>query len=171
MTTPASHILIHTDGSCLGNPGPGGWGAVIEHVGHRQGGASKRKELSGGENPSTNNRMEMKGMIEALRWVKKNLVEVIKTPSRIELFSDSSLLINSLNKGWKRKANKDFWAELDEVRHSLTKGGTTIQWKWVKGHNGHPLNERCDALANAAAAKAAKTKPRAVHLVEQKLFE
>lgn len=172
-TASPATILIHTDGSCLGNPGPGGWGVVIEHD-------EKRKELSGGENPSTNNRMEMKGMIEALKWVKENMLPstpakpvhsaVAKFPLRIELFSDSSLLINTLNLGWKRKANKDLWAELDELRHGLTRAGAMIRWQWVKGHNGHPLNERCDALANAAAVKAAKQKPRPVHSPEQKLF-
>lgn len=151
-TPTSSTILIHTDGSCLGNPGPGGWGVVIEHDG-------KRKELSGGENPSTNNRMEMKGMIEALKWVK-NHFKPSAGPARIELFSDSSLLINTLNQGWKRKANKDLWAELDDLRHGLTRAGATIRWAWVKGHNGHPLNERCDQLANAAAAKEAKQKPQ-----------
>ncbi len=136
-------IEIHTDGACSGNPGPGGWGAII-----REG--SKQSELSGGEAKTTNNRMEMMAAIEAL-----NAVDAQKP---IKLFTDSTYLKDGLTKwltGWKRNGwktankkpvkNRDLWERLD----ALTEG-RTIEWHWVKGHSGDPLNERADALARQA---------------------
>lgn len=136
-------ISIHTDGSCLGNPGPGGWAAIIKA-------GSKKVEIKGGESESTNNRMEIKAMIEALRWVKKNHS---KPWPAIELFSDSSLLVKTLNEGWKRKTNQDLWAQLDEARDGLK-----VKMEWVKGHANNAMNERCDVLAVREAEKAAKAK-------------
>lgn len=138
-----SPILIYTDGSCIGNPGPGGWAAVIQWSG-------QKTEQAGHETPTTNNRMEMTAVIRALEWVKKNKL----AEHAIELHSDSSLLIKTLNEGWKRKANLDLWDKLDDARKGLN-----VRWFWVKGHAGHPLNERCDRLAVAEAEKAKKSAP------------
>jgi len=139
-------LIIYTDGSCIGNPGPGGWGAVIQYNG-------KEKELSGPDNPTTNNRMEMMAMIRALQWVKKNKL----SDHPIELYSDSRLLIKTLKEGWKRKANLDLWIELDAAHN-----GIDVKWFWVKGHAGHPLNERCDRLAVAQSEKAKKSAQKLV---------
>lgn len=138
-------ITIHTDGACSGNPGPGGWGALLEWKGHE-------KELFGGEAESTNNRMELKAAIEALNALKR--------PSRVRLVTDSVYVRDGVTKwihgwkknGWKTAAKKpvknaDLWQALEEAtkRH-------TIEWVWVKGHNGDPGNERADALARAGIA-------------------
>jgi len=136
-------IRIHTDGSCHNNPGPGGWGAIVQWDGQEQ-------ELSGPEAHTTNNRMEMMAMIRALQWVREQGL----ADRPIELFSDSNMLIQSLKQGWKRKANKDLWAEMDRARQGLT-----IEWNWVKGHAGNTMNERCDRLANAATEEAKKLPP------------
>jgi ribonuclease HI len=130
-----SRIQIHTDGSCLGNPGPGGWAYIIVQDG------APRKEDSGHCSETTNNRMEMIAAIEAL----KTLV-----PSQsVVLHSDSQLLIKTMTLGWKRNKNQDLWAELDHLAmlHRIT-------WQWVRGHNGHPENELCDSLAQRAASVA-----------------
>ena len=136
-------VTIHTDGACSGNPGPGGWGAVLEWDGHE-------KELSGGEPETTNNRMELMAAIVAL--------ETLKRPCRVRLVTDSTYVRDGVTKwihawktnGWKTAAKKpvknaDLWKRLDEAtrRH-------TVEWEWVKGHAGHPENERADALARAA---------------------
>jgi ribonuclease HI len=133
-------VLIYTDGACSGNPGPGGWGAVMIH------GANER-EICGGEAATTNNRMEMMAAIQAL--------EALKKPCEVELFTDSQYVKNGITEwlpGWKARGwrtaakgpvkNEDLWRRLDEarLRHDVT-------WKWVKGHAGHELNERADALA------------------------
>ncbi len=138
-------ITIHTDGACSGNPGPGGWGALLEWKGHE-------KELFGGEAHSTNNRMELKAAIEALNALKR--------PSKVRLVTDSVYVRDGVTKwihGWKRNGwktagkkpvkNAELWQALDEAtkRH-------TIEWVWVKGHNGDPGNERADALARAGIA-------------------
>jgi ribonuclease HI len=135
-------ITIHTDGACSGNPGPGGWGAVLEWKGHE-------KELSGGEPHTTNNRMELMAAIAAL--------EALKRPSRVRLVTDSIYVRDGVSKwihGWKRNGwktaakkpvkNADLWQRLDEAarRHD-------VSWEWIKGHAGHPENERADALARA----------------------
>lgn len=138
-------ITIHTDGACSGNPGPGGWGALLEWNGHE-------RELCGGEADSTNNRMELMAAIEALNALKR--------PSKVRLVTDSVYVRDGVTKwihgwkknGWKTAAKKpvknaDLWLALDEAtkRHQ-------IEWVWVKGHNGDPGNERADALARAGIA-------------------
>ncbi len=126
-----SEIHIHTDGSCSGNPGPGGWGAVIHFE-------DEEIKISGGEKDTTNNRMEMTAIIEALKWLReKDLLE-----RSIEVFSDSNLIIQTMNKGWKKKANQDLWAEMDKQRAWLN-----IKWTWVKGHANNKYNNLADELA------------------------
>ncbi|MBR7098004.1 MAG: ribonuclease HI [Clostridia bacterium] len=141
------HVDIYTDGSCRGNPGVGGWGAILIYGTHK-------KELSGGEAQTTNNRMELTAVIEAL--------SALKEPCEITLTSDSKYVIEALEKGWAKgwKArgwkradkspalNPDLWERLLALvdYHNVT----TV---WVKGHAGHPYNERCDALATAFADK------------------
>ena len=141
-------VEIYTDGACSGNPGPGGWGAVLSYGGHV-------RELSGGEaTPTTNNRMELMAAIQAL--------ESLTRPSRVRLHTDSAYLRNGIMSwlaGWKRNnwrtaskqpvKNEDLWRRLDAAtaRHE-------IQWLWVKGHAGNPGNERADALANRGMADA-----------------
>ena len=140
-------VEIYTDGACSGNPGPGGWGAIL-----RYGGAER--ELSGGEAHTTNNRMELLGVINAL--------EALKEPCAVELWSDSRYVIDALEKGWaegwkkrgwvrsdkKPALNPDLWARLLDLtaRHEM-------RYHWVRGHAGNPYNERCDALAVAAREK------------------
>ncbi len=140
-------INIYTDGACSGNPGPGGWGAVLEYNG-------TKKEISGGEADTTNNRMELTAFIKAL--------EILKEPCDITLCSDSKYVIDGLQKGWaknwraknwiksdrKPALNSDLWALLLDLteRHKLS-------YVWIKGHAGHAENERCDALAVQQAAK------------------
>ena len=150
-TPPVSppHVEIFTDGACKGNPGPGGWGALI-----RQG--SREKELSGGERLTTNNRMEMMAAIRAL--------EALKRPCRVTLHTDSRYMMDGITKwvkGWLRNGwktadkkpvkNADLWQELIAAT-----GPHHIEWRWVKGHAGHVENERVDQLASDAARAAAK---------------
>jgi ribonuclease HI len=141
-------VEIYTDGACSGNPGPGGWGAVLSYSG-------RRKELSGGEAaPTTNNRMELMAAIQAL--------ESLKRPSKVRLHTDSSYLRNGITgwlaswkrNGWKTASrqpvkNEDLWRRLDAAA-----AGHDVQWLWVKGHAGDPGNERADALANRGMAEA-----------------
>lgn len=138
-------ITIYTDGACEGNPGPGGWAAVLQYGEHK-------KEISGAELATTNNRMELTAALEALQAVKE--------PCHIEFYTDSEYLKNGVtiwSKAWKRKnwkkagkdiKNADLWKPLDAAasRH-------TIRWNWVRGHSGNALNERCDQLAVAEVAK------------------
>lgn len=147
MTLP--NVEIATDGACKGNPGPGGWGALLRADGHE-------KELSGGEKLTTNNRMEMTAAIEAL--------ESLKRPCRVTLSTDSRYVMDGLTKwihGWQRNGwktadrkpvkNADLWQRLLAAAKPHE-----IEWKWVKGHNGHPDNERVDRLASDAALAAGK---------------
>ncbi len=129
-------VQVYTDGSCLGNPGPGGWAYLIEVEG-------KKLRGQGGEPGTTNNRMEMRAAIEALKAIE------MKWPdAEIALYSDSSLLINTMKLNWKRKKNTDLWGELlPLVLHKK------ITWNWVRGHNGHPQNEDCDMRAQKEAAQ------------------
>jgi len=142
-------VEIFTDGACKGNPGPGGWGALL-----RKGG--NEKELSGGEAETTNNRMEMTAAIRAL--------EALTRPCDVALYTDSKYMIDGITRwihGWKKKgwknaakkpvANADLWQELDALnqRHN-------VEWHWVKGHSGHPENERADRLASDAADEASR---------------
>lgn len=140
-----THVEIATDGACKGNPGPGGWGALIRS-------GATEKELSGAENPSTNNRMELMAAIEALTALKR--------PCRVTLSTDSRYVMDGLTKwikgwqknGWKtadRKPvkNADLWQRLLDAAKPHR-----IEWVWVKGHAGHPDNERADRLASDAAS-------------------
>jgi ribonuclease HI len=139
-------VVIHTDGGCSGNPGPGGWAAVLSWKG-------TERELSGGEDLTTNNRMELMAAIGAL--------ETLKRPMKVELYTDSVYLRDGITRwihGWKRNGwktaakaavkNEDLWRRLDEAvrRHDVT-------WHWLKGHAGHPENERCDQLAGVEIKK------------------
>ena len=134
-------VEIHTDGACRGNPGPGGWGALLRFNG-------QVKELWGGEAGTTNNRMELMAAIRAL--------EALKRPSRVKLYTDSIYVMKGITTwihAWKRRGwrtadkqpvkNEDLWRQLDEARSRHE-----VEWHWVKGHAGHPENERADALAN-----------------------
>jgi ribonuclease HI len=138
-------VVIHTDGACSGNPGPGGWGVILRYGGHE-------KELKGGEANTTNNRMELMAAIMAL--------ETLKRPSRVALHTDSQYLRDGITRwihGWKRNGwktaekkpvkNAELWLRLDEAlkRH-------LIEWHWVKGHAGHDGNERADELAREGMA-------------------
>ena len=120
-------IDIFTDGACSGNPGRGGWGAVILQNGHMQ-------ELSGRERRTTNNRMEMTAVIEGLAAVPPR--------SQVTVYSDSQYVVNTMTKNWKRNKNQDLWAKLDREATARQ-----VTWKWIKGHAGHPMNERADRLA------------------------
>ncbi|ABZ85337.1 ribonuclease h [Heliomicrobium modesticaldum Ice1] len=140
-------VTIYTDGACLGNPGPGGYGAVLIYGEHR-------KELSEGFRDTTNNRMEMLAAIKAL--------EALKEPCQVVLYSDSRYLVDAVTQGWARRwkangwmrnkkdpaLNVDLWERLLQLleRHQ-------VEFRWVKGHAGNPENERCDKLATAAAAR------------------
>jgi len=139
------HVVIHTDGACSGNPGPGGWGAILAFT--ARDGAVTERELKGGEAHTTNNRMELMAAIAAL--------ETLKLPCRVDLYTDSQYVRNGIMTwihGWKKNGwrtadkkpvkNEDLWRRLDEAlaRHR-------VEWHWVKGHAGHELNERADQLA------------------------
>ena len=140
-------IEIFTDGACSGNPGPGGWGAVLRYKQHE-------KELSGGEAETTNNRMELTALIAAL--------EQLKEPCASTLCSDSKYVIDDLAKGWAKGWRARGWKKADkspalnpdlwEKLLNLTEGHV-IHYKWIKGHAGHPENERCDRLAVAESKK------------------
>lgn len=136
-----SHVIIHTDGACKGNPGPGGWGAILQAAG-------KTREMSGGEPATTNNRMELMAAIMAL--------EALTRPCAVELHTDSKYVMTGITEwihGWKARGwktadrkpvkNDDLWKRLDAAR-----ARHEVQWSWVKGHAGHELNERADGLAN-----------------------
>lgn len=138
-------LEIYTDGSCLGNPGPGGWGVII----------LPETKLSGGEPHTTNNRMEMMAIIKALEWLHENINKGALADCRIRIYSDSNLLMGTLNEGWKRKANLDLWAQLDKLRAWLH-----IEWIWVKAHATNKINNQVDKLALAAATKAKKALPK-----------
>jgi ribonuclease HI len=133
-------VVIYTDGACRGNPGPGGWGAILMSGAHE-------RELCGGELATTNTRMERTAAIEALNTLKR--------PCRVELHTDSQYVRTGVSewlniwkaRGWRTTSkgavkNEDLWRRLDEAR-----ARHQVDWRWVKGHNGHPLNERADALA------------------------
>lgn len=121
-------IYLYTDGAASGNPGPGGWGAVLVCGTHR-------KELSGGYRLTTNNRMELLAVIRGLEAIKWK-------DATVRIFSDSTYVVKTVTENWKRKKNQDLWARFDAVR-----AGFNLEFNWIKGHAGHPENERCDRLA------------------------
>ncbi len=138
-------VYMYTDGACLGNPGPGGWGVVLSWEG-------KIKELSGGQMDTTNNQMELTAAIKGL--------EALKRPVILHIVTDSKYVMQGITQwiaGWKRNrwltaakkpvANRELWEKLDSLLSAHT-----VSWEWVKGHSGHPQNERCDALASQQAA-------------------
>jgi ribonuclease HI len=136
-------VEIFTDGACSGNPGPGGWGAILRANG-------KEKELSGGERATTNNRMEMMAAIQGLAALKAPSAVTLYTDSRYVLDGATKWLKNWKKNGWKTAdkkpvKNDDLWRllEVEMARHD-------IAWQWVRGHSGHPENERVDALARGA---------------------
>jgi len=138
-----SGVDIFTDGSCSGNPGPGGWAAILRSGGHE-------KELCGGERATTNNRMELMAVIRALESLKGPSAVTIHTDSRYVMDGATQWMKKWKANGWKtadKKAvkNEDLWRALDAAmaRHRMS-------WRWVRGHDGHPENERADALAKAA---------------------
>ncbi len=141
-------IEIYTDGSCIGNPGPGGWGVVILKE-------NKIIELFGGEPDTTNNRMEMTAIIEALKWVRKEsgIEEKSLNSYKIIIYSDSNLIIQTINQGWKKKANTDLWAEIEKLRAWLN-----LEWKWVKAHHTNKYNNKADQLALKEAKKMKRKK-------------
>jgi len=140
-------VVIYTDGSCEGNPGPGGYAAIVDIAGERE-------EITGGEPQTTNNRMEMMAIVEGLKAVRE--------PSRIRVVTDSQYVVNGMKswihgwrrRGWKTAAgapvkNKDLWERLSTLAQ-----GHKVSWEWVKGHAGHPENERADTLAKEAIREA-----------------
>lgn len=144
------HVIIHTDGACSGNPGPGGWAAILKYGRHE-------RELSGGERQTTNNRMELTAAIKAL--------EALTEPCRVTLYSDSSYLVNGMTKGWaeswqkkgwrksdkKPALNPDLWERLLELCQIHK-----VEFVWIRGHDGDEYNERCDRLAVARRDEFAK---------------
>ena len=133
-------IDVYTDGSCLGNPGPGGWAAIVMR-------AEGTERLSGGERSTTNNRMEITAVIEGLRATPPG--------SSVAVHSDSEYLVKTMTVGWKRKANTDLWARLDQLT-----ADRTVDFHWVRAHVGHPHNEQADRLARqATTAVAGRTRP------------
>ncbi len=142
--TPKKEVKIFTDGACSGNPGPGGWGCILQY-------GNIKKEISGGQAKTTNQRMEMQAALEGL--------SALKEPCRVDIFSDSAYLINGFLKGWLKKwevngwlnskkepvENQDLWQGLLEMSRKHE-----INWHKIKGHSGHPENERCDELAKEA---------------------
>lgn len=141
------HVIIYTDGACSGNPGPGGWGAILKY-------GSASRELSGGEAATTNNRMELTGVITALN--------ALKEPCQVTLYTDSQYVVNAMTEGWAKKwrangwmrnkkdpaLNPDLWQQLLELcdRHQ-------VEFVWVKGHAENEFNNRCDQLAVAERKK------------------
>ena len=136
-------VEIYTDGACKGNPGPGGWGVLLRS-------GNTQKELYGGEPSTTNNRMELMAVIQAL--------SALKRPCAVTLYLDSQYVLKGITEwmpGWKAKGwktasrqpvkNVELWKRLDDL---LREGGHEVDWRWVRGHNGDPGNERADALAN-----------------------
>jgi len=144
-------VTIYTDGACSGNPGPGGYGVVLIHGEHR-------KELSGGDPATTNNRMEIMGVIKGL--------ETLKHPCEVDIYSDSRYVVDAIEKGWAQRWQKNKWMrnktepalnpDLWETLLTLLKNHK-VKFHWVKGHAGHPENERCDELAREAIGQ--KTAP------------
>ena len=149
MINDGPHVVIYTDGACSGNPGPGGWGAILRWRG-------QEKELSGGEEATTNNRMELEAVIQGL--------EALKKPSHVIVYTDSQYVQKGMTewlRAWKAKdfkvkgggyrPNHELWRKLDGLAKMHR-----VEWRWIRGHDGHPENERADKLAVAAAKEIAK---------------
>ena len=139
-------VEAHTDGACLGNPGPGGWGALLRH-------GTRERELSGGEPDTTNNRMELMAAIMALETLTEPCTVMLQTDSQYVRKGITEWLPNWIRRGWRTAGgaavkNQDLWQRLQAatLRHR-------IEWRWVKGHNGDPDNERVDVLARDAALR------------------
>ncbi|WP_212636964.1 ribonuclease HI [Desulfacinum hydrothermale] len=152
MMQKRKRVEIFTDGACTGNPGPGGWGAILRYKGHE-------KELSGSSPRTTNNKMELTAVIEALKALKEPCHVVVHTDSQYLQKGITQWIHRWKKNGWKTATkepvkNKELWLELDRLtqRHQ-------VEWRWVRGHSGHPENERCDALARAAADAVRKAGP------------
>lgn len=144
-------IRLYTDGSCHGNPGPGGWAAILEF-------GAKTRELTGNDPATTNNRMEMMAVIEGLRALTEPCIVEVWTDSRYVVDGMKSWLAGWKKRGWKTASkqpvkNEELWRALDEES-----GRHDVSWNWVKGHDGHPQNERCDELANEAIERLPRTK-------------
>ncbi len=136
-----SEVSIYTDGACSGNPGPGGWACILRYEGHE-------KELSGGEESTTNNRMELLALINALKALKRKC--------KLTIYSDSQYVINGITKGWAQSWKENNWIKKDKkkaLNPELWDELLTLlseheyEFVWVKGHDGHPENERCDKMA------------------------
>ncbi len=147
MNAQLKKIEIFTDGACSGNPGPGGWGCILRY-------GNAEKELSGGEGDTTNNRMELTAAIEGLKALKEKC--------EVTLYTDSQYVANGINKGWARSWQKNGWIKSDkkpalnrelweELLSLIDRHEVSVVW--VKGHNGHPENERCDRLAVAMSER------------------
>ena len=147
MTASSTNVVeIFTDGACSGNPGPGGYGSLLRY-------GEVTKEISGCERQTTNNRMEMMAVIEALRRLKRPCKIIVTTDSQYVMKGMTLWIHGWIKKNWKNSQkkpvlNKDLWEEMLQLSQPHE-----IQWKWVKGHRGHPENERCDALAREALEK------------------
>ncbi|OGJ52271.1 hypothetical protein A2335_02170 [Candidatus Peregrinibacteria bacterium RIFOXYB2_FULL_32_7] len=138
------NLNLYTDGSCIGNPGPGGWGFVFLENG------KIFKKDSGGEAETTNNRMEIQAVIEGLKYI---LTDLEFEDAELKIYSDSRLLISTMNENWKRKKNLDLWNILDLLLIDLRKKTFKISWHWVKAHNGNLYNEMVDKIALKEAEK------------------
>ena len=144
MNNPQNIVYIYTDGACKGNPGPGGWGAVLKY-------GNNVKELKGSAKDTTNNIMELTAVIEALKSLTRPCNIIITTDSNYVKDGITEWIHQWKKKGWKTAGkqsvkNKDLWQALEAETHQHK-----IKWEWVKGHSGHPENERADELANIAA--------------------
>lgn len=136
-------VLIYCDGACSGNPGPGGWGAILKYLDHK-------KTLSGFEDQTTNNRMELRATIEAFRALLRPCTVTVTSDSQYVIRGMTEWLQGWISKGWRNSRkepvmNRDLWEELLEVS-----SGHIVTWVWTKGHAGHPENEECDLLARTA---------------------
>ena len=146
MSATRKQIEVHTDGACLGNPGPGGWGALLRW-------REVERELSGGEPDTTNNRMELMAAIAALEALREPCDVILTTDSQYVRQGIMDWLSNWIRRGWKTAGgdpvkNRDLWERLQAAA-----APHAVDWRWVKGHNGHPENERVDQLARIAAEK------------------
>ena len=146
MSGARKQVEVHTDGACLGNPGPGGWGALLRW-------REVERELSGGEPDTTNNRMELMAAIAALEALREPCDVILTTDSQYVRQGILDWLANWIRRGWKTAGgdpvkNRDLWERLQAAA-----APHAVDWRWVKGHNGHPENERVDQLARIAAEK------------------